>query len=60
MLNALKMSQFHDLQQEVARIVQELCEYFNINLDIKMPVISQRATFAQLPNSIYPQETQEQ
>lgn len=56
MLNALKMTQMHDLQQEVARIVQELCDYFNINLDIKMPVISERATFAQLPKPIYPQE----
>lgn len=35
MLNALKLTNLHDLQQEIRRIIQEFCEYFSINLELK-------------------------
>ena len=52
MLSALKMNQLHDLQQEIARIVQELCEYFNVNVDIKVPVKIERYTFSPPPSPL--------
>lgn len=37
MLNALKLARPQDLQDEITRIVQILCEYFNISLEVKSP-----------------------
>lgn len=36
LLNTLKLARPQDLQEEITRIVQLLCEYFNISLEVKM------------------------
>jgi hypothetical protein len=42
LLNALKLGQLHDLQVEVTRIAQEFCEYFSIDLQVKVPLRVER------------------
>jgi hypothetical protein len=38
LLNALKLAHPHDLQEEITRILQQMCEYFSINLEVQLPL----------------------